>query len=512
MTMVSRRTLTLDPFDYALATTVAVLAVAFLLTLVPNVEVRVFAPGLDLVFDTITTIVTLAVAGLAWARFRDRGQQAALFQAAAFCVLAVAWALAAVLALWSLDAATETSRVSLGTDALDVSTLARLTAAALLVAGGATSLRGRGQANPAAIVALPVAFAIAAAATAAAWVPLMPPLLEPIVQEALGSGAIVLPGATAANVLLQCIGAILFGWSAVMCLRRYLRESSVADRYLAVGLAVAAFAQLHLAFYPSAYPGVLTSGDLLYLVFALILLLGILAETQGYVASLRQANLSLGRMKDAEVERAAIEERTRLSRELHDGVAQDLWLAKLKIGRLAALPDLGSEAEQLCAELDDAIESGLAEARQAVMALRTVAEPDQSFRELLGRYVDDFADRFGIRAEFECGPELPRLAPRVEAELLRIAQEALNNVRRHADSTVVWVQVGVNDGRIMVTVHDNGRGFDPTAMGRAGFGLTSMRERASLIGGRLSIASRPRDGTWVTVDVAVPVGIDGAMA
>jgi signal transduction histidine kinase len=510
--MLSRRPLSLDPLDYALATTVAILFATFLVTLLPTVVVRVFAPGLDLVFDTITTLVTLAVAGLAWVRFRDQGQSAALFQAAAFSLLAVARAMAALLALWYFDFTTATSPLSFEADVLDVSTLACLTCGALLVAGGLISASGRGQGRPGVVVALPVVLLVAVVATTPVWVSLVPPLVDHPVRVTPGSAASLLPGPTVANVLLQGIGAALFGWAAAMYLRGRNRGRSVADRYLAVGLCVAAFAQLHLALYPSAYPGVLTSGDLLYLVFDLILLLGIVAEMRAYVTNLRRANLSLGRMKDAEVDRAAIEERTRLSRELHDGLAQDLWLAKLKIGRLAALPDLGPEAEQLCAELGNVIDSGLADARQAVMALRVVAEPHQSFGELLGRYVDDFADRFGIRAEFECEPGLPRLATRVEAELLRIAQEALRNVRRHADATVVRVHVGIDDGRVKVTVLDNGRGFDPATVDGAGYGLTGMRERASLIGGRLSIASRPSDGTTVTIDVAVPAGVDGVMA
>jgi signal transduction histidine kinase len=497
--------MTLDRLDRILLVSVAILAVTFFVTLIPEVEVRVVAPGLDLVVDTITTLVTLAVAGLAWARFRDRGQRVALFQAAAFSVLAVARAIAAALALWSLDAAAGMPPVRSGEDALYVSTLARLMAAALLVAG-AVSLGGRGFRRPGLVVALPVACMVVAVVLAPIWVPLMPPLVGAIAPAGPGSPPHDLPHATPANVLLQVAGAALFSWAAVLCRRRYRRDRSVADEYLAVGLVVAALAQLHLAFHPSAYAGVMTSGDLLYLAFDVILLLGILAETRAYIVGLRQANLSLERLKDAEVERAAIEERARLSRELHDGLAQDLWLAKLGIGRLTSLPDLSPEAQRLCDELDHAIDSGLAEARQAVMALRATDRPDQTFCEQLGRYVDEFGDRFGIRAELECGPDLPRLATRVEAELLRIVQEALSNVRRHADATVVRVRAGVAAEFVVVDVRDNGRGFDPAAAGDGGFGLTSMRERAALIGARLSIASRLRDGTLVTVEVPVPAG------
>jgi signal transduction histidine kinase len=456
----------------------------------------------------MTTLITLAAAVLAWARFRDRGQRVALFQVAAFAVLALANAVAAALALESLTAASGPSPIPFGEDALYVSILAGVMAAALLVAGGGAPLRGRGAGRPLIVVGGPVAILLAGVALAPLLAPVLPALVEPPAAAA-GSAMPALPGATPANALLQVAGAVLFLGAAGLSRRRHRRGGSVSDRYLAVGLVVAAFAQLHLAFYPSAHAGVMTSGGLLYLAFDVILLLGIEAETRAYIVSLRQANLGLVRLREAEIDRAAMEERSRLSRELHDGLAQDLWLAKLKLGRLGALPDLGAEARLLCDELDRAVDSGLAEARQAVMALRMADEPGASFGELVGRYVDDFADRFGLRAEFACDDEVPRLGPHVEAELLRIAQEALSNVRRHADATVVWVRVGTDRGRVVLTVQDNGHGFDPGAVGEAGFGLTSMRERAMLIGGRICISSRPRDGTLISVDVAVPDGEGG---
>jgi signal transduction histidine kinase len=344
-----------------------------------------------------------------------------------------------------------------------VATLSRLGAAALLVIGGATSLRAGVARWPIAIVVGPALGVLAAVALAPLWAPLVPPLMGPVAARATDQSVTDLPHSTLANVL----------------------------------------AQLQFAFYPSAFTGVTTSGDLFYFAFDLILLLGIEAETRAYAVSLRQANLGLEQLREAEVERAAMEERARLSRELHDGLAQDLWFAKLKVGRLAALPDLEPEARQLCAELDSAIDSGLVEARQAVMALRSGSGSDASFTELMTRFVDDFADRYGIPVELACD-DVPRLDAHVEAELLRIAQEALSNVRRHADATVVWVRVSVEEGRVVISVRDNGKGFDPGAVGSSGFGLTSMAERAARVGGRLKIASRASDGTVVSVDVALP--------
>jgi signal transduction histidine kinase len=489
--------------DRSLTFTVAVLAVTLAVGVVAGAEVRIVAPGLDLVLDTLTTFVALAVAVLAWARFRDRGQRAALFQVAAFLALAVGYGVAAALALLLLDGAGGLFHPPGPEAALYVATLSRLSAAALLVIGGATSLRAGVARRPRAILAAPAIGVLVAVILAPLWAPLVPPLMGPVPAQAADQSVTSLPHSTPANVLLQGAGAALFFWASALARRRRRRGGSLSDAYLAVGLMVAGFAQLQFAFYPSAFTGVTTSGDLLYLAFDLILLLGIEAETRAYTVSLRQANLGLERLRDSEVERAAMEERARLSRELHDGLAQDLWFAKLKVGRLAALPGLEPEARQLCAELDDAIDSGLVEARQAVMALRIGSGSDPSLTELMTRFVDDFADRYGIPVELDCD-DVPRFDARVEAELLRITQEALSNVRRHADATVVWVRVSVEEGRVVLSVRDNGKGFDPGAVGSSGFGLTSMAERAALVGGRLEISSRASNGSIVSIDVALP--------
>ena len=153
--------------------------------------------------------------------------------------------------------------------------------------------------------------------------------------------------------------------------------------------------------------------------------------------SLRTANDSLARMRDAEIESAALEERARLSHELHDGLAQDLWLAKLKIGRLAAAPGLAPGDRALADEAIKAVDVGLTEARQAVIALRDTGQTTDSFGDLLERYIGDVEDRFGMTVSFDCSGQLPQLGARTKAEVLRIVQEALSNAARHADAHAV---------------------------------------------------------------------------
>jgi signal transduction histidine kinase len=209
---------------------------------------------------------------------------------------------------------------------------------------------------------------------------------------------------------------------------------------------------------------------------------------------------------------AAAGERGRLARELHDGLAQDLWLAKLKATRLAAQPELGPEARALNDEVTAAIDAGIAEARQAVATMRVASSAaNGTLRELLSRSLEDFEDRFGLSVEFDCSPDLPALSSRAEAETLRIVQEALTNVRRHADATVVRVRGGIDDGRLVLEVRDNGCGFDPGSVGDDAYGLAGMRERAARIGAELEIESAPRQGTLVRLRVSASLPVEAGV-
>jgi signal transduction histidine kinase len=124
-----------------------------------------------------------------------------------------------------------------------------------------------------------------------------------------------------------------------------------------------------------------------------------------------------------------------------------------------------------------------------------------TFETVMREYVEDFGDRFGLLARVQSETPVPWLPPRTQAELLRVIQEALNNVRKHADATVVTVGSELVDGCLRLTVADNGRGFDSTAQDGLGYGFRGMRERCEIIGARLTIDSRASDGTSIIVDV-----------
>ena len=499
-----------EPLDGVIAAVVIVLAIGGAASLIPGVQVRVLAPSLDLVLDTVTTLVTLSVAALGWVRFRQRNEPVALVQCAAFLVLAIAGTAALGVVVAGLDRQAGMALAAPGQAPLYTFMLARLLAAALLVVGGIDALRNRHPRWPRLVVAgsaLVIVLAIVLVETRQGTLPplaTMPAATGPVGASAAGT---VLPVPTALGAALGILGSGLYLWAAGLSRRLYRRDRSIGDGYLAVGLVCAAFAQVASALYPGMYSGLVTSGNLLRLAFDVILLLGIQAEAGTTLARLRLANGELARLQVVEVERAALAERARLSRELHDGLAQNLWLAKLKAARLAAMPAIGTEAGVLAGELDAAIDAGLAEAREAVAAMRLAAEPVGTLRELLARSVDDFADRFGLRVEFTCDSDLPVLSTHAQAAALRIAQEALSNVRRHADATLVGVRVAVVGDRLVMTVSDNGCGFDPETVGEAAYGLASMRERAGLIGAELHIESAPQDGTQVSLRVPIEAAV-----
>jgi signal transduction histidine kinase len=428
----------------------------------------------------------------------------ALFQAAAFLVLALANILNVALIVAGLAERAGLALPAPGQAPLYAFTFARLFAASLLVLGGVASIR-RWRVEHAQAIVLGSAVALfVMLALVQAGAGRMPPL-ETVGSSGLGGGAGGIASPTPFGAGFQVIVAWSFLLAAGLSRRLHRRDGSIGYGYLAIGFVVAAFAQVNAAAFPGVYAGLVTSGDILRLAFDVILLLGIQAEARAALAQFRRATEAQSQLQAVELERAGLQERARLSRELHDGLAQNLWLAKLKTGRLSTLPGLGSEGRVLADELGEAIDAGLVEAQQAVAALRLSAEATGTLAEVMSRSVDEFADRFGVRAEFEAEADLPRLSPRAQAEALRIAQEALNNVRRHADATVVRVRAAVEDGRLVLVVGDNGRGFDPETVGRSTFGLASMRERAALLGGELRVESQPRDGTRVSLFLPFPL-------
>ena len=456
-------------------------------------QLRVFVPQADLALDTVAAIVAPVIAIMAWARFRERSDPVGLVTAAASLVLVAS------------DEAT-LGQLLVDQDApFYVAAAATLVIAVLLIVGIAAALAGRDIRFPVIVLLAPAGALLALMAIA----PLLEPILPGLGRFSQGGGLTSGPpalsdlsGRTPLGAFINLALAALFLVVVGLARRLYRRHRRPGDAFLIVASMFAAFAEGNAAINSAISPGYLTAVDVLRLAFELMLLLGLVVDARLGLRTLRRASATVAGTRRDDVARGGQEERSRISRELHDGLAQDLWLAKLKVGRLLSQRDLGPEAIALSQELSVAIDAGLAEARQAVMALHLPGEG--TFSELLRGYADDFSDTFGVPVDFSCDEDLPLLEPGVQAELVRIAQESLNNVRRHADPTLVHVTVRIEDAHLLLAIIDNGRGFDLTAARRSAFGLASMRERAQLIGGQLYIESRLQGGTRIVVDVPLP--------
>jgi signal transduction histidine kinase len=135
--------------------------------------------------------------------------------------------------------------------------------------------------------------------------------------------------------------------------------------------------------------------------------------------------------------------------------------------------------------------------------MRAAADRDRPLHDLLAEAIEDFGERSGLRVDFSAADLPASLPPRTQAEVLRVLQEALTNVRKHADATVVRVSAEVTSQTLRLRVVDNGRGFRREDTNGDGMGLQGMRERARLMGGELMVLSQPSGGT--SVELAVPL-------
>lgn len=193
----------------------------------------------------------------------------------------------------------------------------------------------------------------------------------------------------------------------------------------------------------------------------------------------------------------AEEERVRIARDLHDRLGQWLTYISFELERIIASDgDRTDELERLQGDVASAID----ELRETLRQLRSGVSEDKPLALLGQETVQKFSERCRIPATFTATDPDERLPVPLENELLRILQEALNNVDRHAKASKVEVTWAVTGGNFELCVRDDGRGFD-TARGvrDSAYGLVGMRERADVIGARLEISSRPGAGTTVRV-------------
>ncbi len=208
------------------------------------------------------------------------------------------------------------------------------------------------------------------------------------------------------------------------------------------------------------------------------------------------------RLHERSRELSIVEERTRVARELHDSVTQQLFSLVLTAEAADTLLERDPAAAHVqLARLRELAKDAMDELRAVISALRPVALESDGLEATLRKHVDLLRRvyRRDIRLEVN---EAPRLDPSAEGEVFRVAQEALQNALRHAGDGSLELRVGAHKGGLLLTVSDNGVGFDLADAPRSSrLGLTSMEERAHALGGRLAIESRPGEGTTVRLEV-----------
>jgi signal transduction histidine kinase len=412
-------------------------------------------PETRLVLDTAVAVVAGLVAVLASVRFRVDGRALDLLLAAGFWSISLgttAFGLVPVLdgdplppwAAWSLVGA-------------------RLLGAALIAIAPWWNAR-IAQRQQALVI---VGFGIAAILASAAF-----GLRTPVWEEG-GAGVTLVEGPSvkrAAALLAMLWLVALIGFAV-----RYRRHGRDLDSWMCLSATLAFFAELHLLLTPVVSSELVLQGDFLRLVAYGVLVVGVWRA-----------------ITDAEFGRAVADERARVAREIHDGLAQYLFAITAQVSMLES----GASLDEVLPRLKRASVAAQQEARFAVLALSS-AGGSARFDSALRRYVDVLTADGEVDVELDVDGSV-RLAPDEQIEIFRIVQEGLGNARRHAGARHVEVAISNQAGRRVVSVRDDGVGFDEETV-TSGQGFANMHQRAEAIEGRLSMRSTPGRGTAIEV-------------
>ena len=254
-------------------------------------------------------------------------------------------------------------------------------------------------------------------------------------------------------------------------------------------------------------------GNLVVWVLVLLLTYGFATFVFSVVERLQAQ--AIARSRDLATLSAVLEERARLSRELHDGFAQLVAFLLVRIdtveGLLAAnrSPEALVELERMRSVTDDLYQ----DVRESISELRTRVS-ERGLPATVREYVDAYEDRHDLAVHLEGEDVAAALPPLIAFQLLRIIQEALANVRKHARARNAWITFKkLEDNKLEMLVGDDGQGFEPEVVSveasRTSFGLASMRERVESLGGDLKLDSRPGGGTRVLVTIPLKSGAGG---
>lgn len=438
-----------------------------IIIMVPSLSFAYRSVPLHAMLEVTATLIAFLTTILVWGRFTQRQglDDLLLFVALALLSLTNLVFAAIPAAIW-----TDPHPFSTWTTVAAGAVGAALLAAAALVPP--VRLRNYEHAARLAVVAMALGL-VAMGTIVGAFVDRLPIGIDP------ARSPVNLPGPIVGNAVIvgaQMVIAVLFLAAAMGFTYRAERLGDEFLLWLGAASIFAAFARANYFIFPSLYSEWVYTGDVLRLCWHVLLFIGAVREIQ--------------RLQKASEEARVLEERRRIARDLHDGLAQELAFIATTTNELArarggpALRQLASSAQR-----------GLDESRRAIATL--TRRDDEPFDVALVQAVEEVGHRFGTHVVVKAEPA-PGIVPDQREQLLRIVREAVTNAARHGEPNVVRVAF-TNGGVLRLSVEDDGIGFDPAKRRRNGFGLIAMRERAAAIGGEFSVESRPSAGTRVEV-------------
>jgi signal transduction histidine kinase len=423
----------------------------------PSIGTAHYLPELRLVVDTVIMLAAALVAILNGARFQVDGRRLDLLLCCGFTAVAGSLLVFAVVPVLGGNPLHRVEAWA-GVGAL---LLGRALIALAPVIHGRVRQRRRTLGNALAIIAI----ALVTIWLVASSFDESLPDLSPAESHGL---PLLLTIALGVQALLDLLAVVGFGL-------RFRAHGEDLDRWLALGATLALFASLFLIFTPLYGNGYVSQADYLRVLAYGVLLVGVWRA-----------------IRSSEFGRAVAEERARVAREIHDGLAQYLFAVSTHASMLEAGADLATTLPQL----KEAAAAAQQEAKFAVLALSS-ASGRAPFDAALRRYVEFLTADGALEVDLEIDGDI-HLGPDEQIEVFRIVQEGLANARKHAGARRAEVRIRERNGERVVLVRDDGAGFEEPEES-AGQGLKNMRQRAASIGGAFRVVSRPGRGTALEI-------------
>jgi signal transduction histidine kinase len=459
---------------YSAAITACIcLAATLIINVAPQIDPTLGNRRFHVAIEMAAALVLVFIAAVLLGRFRLNASRRTLLKLGAVCVLALDNLYTTILTI-AVDSISDGAFSTWATTGNAVIGAAVLAAAALLPD---RPIRDRTRAV---WIVLLTSGGLLAANTifAAVFQDALPGAFDDVPTT---SGELELLSEHPALIVVEAVTAACYGLAAIGFARLAEEMQDEFLEWLSIGSVIAAVAYINYALFPSQFTELLYAGDFFFIAAVIALTYGAVREVSNEEA--------------AQIRSAVLEERRRVARDLHDGVAQELAFIASQTQWSLRQPD----DPQPLGQILDAVERALDESRGAIAALSRPM--DESFEAALGHAALDVANRVGARVNLDVddGVEVPA---EWRVPLLRIAREAVANAVRHGHARTVSVELLDLEG-VRLRITDDGDGFDPSAPRSShSFGLTGMRERSESLGGEFSVSSTPGSGT--TVEVRLP--------